>query len=404
MVASVFAGVLMWAVHFLSRKLPDAEYGVVVTLLSVTMCIPSGPLQMVFAHQSAADLATDRRRQLAGKIRSAWIGAFVLWVLVAAGLLLAQKPILTRWEITNPLALWLTLGIILFSFWQPMFFGLLQGKQDFFGLGWATILNGAGRFGLCAFLVLALGAWSTGIVTGVLVGLAVSSVVAIWRTRELWAIHAEPFDWRGLLAEVIPLMLGFGACQVLFTTDTMFVKSFFPATETAYYGAAGTFSRALVWAIGPLTLVMFPKIVHSVARAEKIDLLTVTLISTLVLAGGGAFGLCVFAPFLVKLVYPPSYLPEVTRLLPWYAGAMLPLSIANVLVNNLMARSRFRIVPWLVLLALAYGVTMVLALRTHPASPVVALQIVAGFNVILLAVCAWYTWGAKPGQKAPNAG
>jgi O-antigen/teichoic acid export membrane protein len=396
MMASVVAGALMWAVHFLAKRIPDSEYGVVVTLLSVTMCIPSGPLQMVFAHQSAADLATDRQASLAGKIRSLWIATFILWVIVAAVILWAQKTILTRWEITNPLALYVTLGIVLLSFWLPMFSGLLQGKQDFFGLGWSTILNGAGRIGAGAVLVLAFGAWSTGVVAGILTGLAVATAVAVWRSRDLWAARAGAFDWRSLLAEVVPLMLGFGACQVLFTTDTMFVKSYFPAAVTAYYGAAGTLSRALVWVIGPLTLVMFPKIVHSTARAEKIDLLTVTLISTLVLAGGGAIGLCLFGPWVVKLVYKESYVQMATALLPWYAGAMLPLSIANVLVNNLLARSQFRVVPWTVLLAIAYAVTMSSALRAHPESPVLALKIVAGYSLALLAVCAWFTWGSKP--------
>ena len=37
--------------------------------------------------------------------------------------------------------------------------------------------------------------------------------------------------------------------------------------------------------------------------------------------------------------------------LPWYAGAMIPLALANVLVNDLLARLRFNLVPPLLLLA-----------------------------------------------------
>ena len=79
-------------------------------------------------------------------------------------------------------------------------------------------------------------------------------------------------------------------------------------------------------------------------------------------------------------------------LLPWYAGAMLPFCLANVLVNNLLAKSDFRPVPAIVALAIAYGVTLTFV---H-GSLVTVLQMVGLFNLLLLAICAWFTWGVKP--------
>ena len=75
-------------------------------------------------------------------------------------------------------------------------------------------------------------------------------------------------------------MLGFGAVQFLFTADTMFVKAYFSGDDAAFYVSAGTLSRALMWLVLPLATVMFPKIVHSVARSEKSNLLGVVLLGT----------------------------------------------------------------------------------------------------------------------------
>src|ERR1700750_355193 len=69
MIANVGGGVLMWAVHFLSKRIPEAEYGVFVALLAVAMCIPTMPLQMALTHQTAQAVARNRLRQLAGMIR-----------------------------------------------------------------------------------------------------------------------------------------------------------------------------------------------------------------------------------------------------------------------------------------------------------------------------------------------
>ena len=83
MIANVGSGVMMYAVHLLNKKIPPAEYGIFGVLLAVAMFVPNMPLQMVFAQQTAQALATDRKRELAGMIRLAWLGTFGL--LPAAG-------------------------------------------------------------------------------------------------------------------------------------------------------------------------------------------------------------------------------------------------------------------------------------------------------------------------------
>jgi ABC-type transport system involved in Fe-S cluster assembly fused permease/ATPase subunit len=60
-------------------------------------------------------------------------------------------------------------------------------------------------------------------------------------------------------------------------------------------------------------------------------------------------------------------------------------------VNDLLARGRFQIVPFLVLLAMFYG----LALTQYHDSFVTVLKTLCVFNLLLLAVCAWFTWGVK---------
>ena len=88
-----------------------------------------------------------------------------------------------------------------------------------------------------------------------------------------------------------------------------------------------------------------------------------------------------------------------TALLPWYAGAMVPLALANVLVNDLLARARFGVVPWMVLLAAAYGFTLPAMLNHFPGRLEVVLQTLGAFNLLLFLICAWFTWGVKGKAK-----
>jgi O-antigen/teichoic acid export membrane protein len=391
MFATVAGGVFMTSVHFLSKRVPDEEYGQFVAFLSVAMFIPAMPLQMVLAEQTARARALHREHELSGLIRAAWLGTFLVWLMAVVLVLLFQGTIKAQWNISNSAAIWLTLPVLLFTAWLPMFYGILQGQQNFLWMGWSMLLNGVGRLAIGAFAVLALHFYAPGMVLGILGGLTAALVIAIWPTRSLWLASPLSFEWRSVLRQVIPLTLGFGAYQFLLTADTMVVRACFSGADSAFYGSAGTLARASMWLVGPLAAVMFPKIVHAKAKGEKSDLMGVVLLGTVILAAGGAAGLCVFRPWVVPFMFKDSYVKPGAVLLPWYAWAVVPLAVANVLLNNLLARGLLKVVPALCILAVGYA----LALSRFHDTPVMVIQTLCVGNLLLLAVCAWYTWGEK---------
>jgi O-antigen/teichoic acid export membrane protein len=262
-------------------------------------------------------------------------------------------------------------------------------------MGWCVLGGGFLRFSIALVAVLALGWGSTGMMLGAGLSMALGLGYAVWQSRDLWSLPSERFDGRPVLKQVLPLIFGFWACQFLFTADTMFSKAYFSGEEMAPYLAAGTMSRALLWLVLPLAAVMFPKIVHSSAKAEKTDLLKIVLAGTAILAIFGALGLWLVAPIVVRIVYPASYVEAATRLLPWYAGAIVPLALANVLINDLLARGRTRVVGPVVFLAVAYGFTLPYILNHYPRKLETVLQTLGVFNLLLLAVAAWAAFGGS---------
>jgi O-antigen/teichoic acid export membrane protein len=146
-----------------------------------------------------------------------------------------------------------------------------------------------------------------------------------------------------------------------------------------------------MWLVGPLAAVMFPKIVHAKAKGEKSDLMGVVLLGTVILAAGGAIGLWVLGPWMAGLIFGPDFVQPDSVLLPWYAWGVVPLSVANVLLNNLLARSLFKVVPALCVLAVGYA----FALSRFHDTPVMVIKTLGVGNLLLLAVCAYYTWGVK---------
>ena len=387
MFANVAGGALMYGVHLVAKVIPEKEYAIFGALLALTICVPTMPLQMLFAQQTAAALVTGRVRQLTGMFRRVWLVITLIWLVVALVVLLAQNQLLAFWQISNPAALWVTLLVILVSALLPMFLGLVQGRQDFLTFGFAMIVNGIGRVGACAVIVLLLGGFAAGVMTGALVGLSLALGLAMWKSSSLWFGPSDPFHRDTLRREVLPLIVGFGSCQFLMAADTLCVTAYLPENAQCYV-AAGTLSRAMVWAVGPLTAVMFPRIVASAVRSEKSNLFGLTLACTAGIAIASAFGLWLLGPWVVRIMAKPSYVEVTTQILPWYAGAMVPLCLANVLASNLLGKSQFGVVIPMAVLAVLYGVTLVFV---H-GSFVQVLQLLGLFNLGLLLICAWFTW------------
>ncbi len=83
---------------------------------------------------------------------------------------------------------------------------------------------------------------------------------------------------------------------------------------------------------------------------------------------------------------------------------MLPLTLSQVMVNSLMARAKFLVVPWLILVAVAYGFALSVVGR-HCGGDLDTIagfrsmvQTIGVFNLLMFGVCALFTW-SKLGQK-----
>src|ERR1041384_3340266 len=153
MIANVGGGILMWAVHLLNRVIPEGEYGSFGAFLAGVMGLPTIPLQMVMAQQNAKSLALHTEAQLSGLIRLVLWATSLCWLAGAVLVLILQGSILERWHMTDPVGLWVTLPIVLFSLLGPVLLGALQGQQNFFWLGWSALANGIVRLTVAVLAV-----------------------------------------------------------------------------------------------------------------------------------------------------------------------------------------------------------------------------------------------------------
>lgn len=406
--ANLGCGVFMFAVHPLVSKLDPAEYGVFATLLKVFLLlgVPAAGLQAVFALQTATAKEPAAQAELAATLRAVLRGTFVLWLLVLAVGLAFSDSICATLKISNRTALWATLGLGLTSLWLPILRGALQGRQDFAGFGWTLITDGVGRFGAVLVLVIFLQGQAASAMAAALFSQLAAVGLAWQATRELRAVAGGAFPWRPWLARVLPLTLGMGAVMFISTADAVFVQSQFPKEITALYQAGVIVGFGLSQFTLPIASVMFPKIAGG-ADGGADAALRHTLLGTATLGGAVATVCSLLPTWPLHVVYfrNPTFYLQAAPLVPWFVWSILFLVLGNVLVQNLLARERFAIVPWLVLIAAGFaGGLWWVQPKLGGMLPLAAFQLVAQVLCTacagLLGTAVFFTWGKREAPKS----
>ena len=419
--ANLACGIFMFAVHpAYAPLMGDKQYGLFTALLAMlnVLIIPSIGLQTTLAQQTAAAISPEAQARLTGTVRALLKWTFLLWLAVAAVTAVFQKPLRDGLTITNPWAVWFVVLFALTSLWMPIFYGVVQGRQNFLWLGLAQILNGAGRFVAVGIIVIVFGGLATGAIGGALIGVTLATLLAAWHSRAVWAAREHlPIDWKSWLGDVAPLTLALGASQFIFSVDMILVRSIYGEEMTGFYGAAGMMGRGLVMFTAPLIAVMFPKIVRSVAQGKQSNVLLYTLAATAALVVAGA-ALCTMigwalrqsvvspgfgagwipAAIIHKLNSHPEGVKTLGRLMIWFSWCMAPLAIANVLLNNLLARRAYGITPYAILVVAAYVTAAVCfadvsgPMKPEGGSFLRIVKVLGVFNTIFLALTVYFTW------------
>ena len=382
-IATALGGITSYAVHMFAKDMPDSEYGAFTTMIQLLnlIAIPAIGLQAVFAVKAAKSKTKEDDLRMVREQIGITIAVITISLVGFGGIYLYGETLVSAFKLPSIQVLAITLSAGIVALLLPMAYGVLQGKQRFLWLGWAMLSLGVVRlatlFGLFRFHNTSL----TNGMIAVWAGYAFAFVLAISTAGlpKMGLIEMlsslKRVNWRELTRQFIPLSLGAGAVIYMMSVDMVVVQRFFNEKQTGYYAAAGMIGRALIFFVGPIVAVMFPKLVKSHTEQKPTDVLRFTLLLTA--------GLCAIAITLgilvpdipLRIIYDESFL-KATPLIPWFIGAMAPLALAAVLVNNLLAQGFYRAVYGLAGICITYTLCL-----SHFA-PKLAEQTTSEFNVL----------------------
>lgn len=399
MAANMICGVFMAASQFVLPNLtPPTDFSVAGTIfrIFVLVSLPASAIQVILAQQIAGAVTEEARRDASAMARGVLKLTFFFWLALTIVAAVFRTQIAAILQASSPNLVWGIMTLIFGSLTLPIFLGILQGSQLFLPFGWSTILNGVARFAAIVVGIKFLQISATGATLGAFMGFAVATAIAAWPARIVFQAPPGRFEAGKFLKKVALLTAGAGSTQFIINVDMVFVQAHFPKEVSGFYFAAETIAIAVVILCVPIAAVMFPKIVRSRATATSSDALRLAVTGTALIAGATAVFCAFFPEVPLRILYFSK--PELVQSAPlirWFMWAMVPITIYNVLVNNLIARERYGIIPWAALLPIAYAVTLHFFLVNNQAEPFAAfkrvIQILLLFSTALMLISVYFT-------------
>lgn len=335
----------------MGRLLSPADYGqltFVNTILLIIGLIPGG-MQTVSARYSSIYESQGKDDLMQSLWRFGTRYSWIIGVFIAFSLFLLAPFFVDWFQLRN---VWIVYPI---AFAMPFFLatgterGLLQGKERYYWLSGAYLVEGIIRLGLGVILTLVLTQSNRG-VDGAIWALS-QSLILTWfvawlslysRTpirehiveESTEALSEERKMWLSLFGFTAMALLG----QALITnSDFVLVKTYFDSYDAGLYAAISVIGRIVYFGTLPLTVLIVPIIARQQAQGKSTRKLFFLLMgSGIVLCGGLVVASMLFAPLIVELLYGSAYV-DAAYLLPMYTVAAALFVLTNLLVTYRVA-------------------------------------------------------------------
>ncbi len=244
--------------------------------------------------------------------------------------------------------------LLLFMYLLPMFWAILQGREQFKFLGLSYFAGFASKCALGIFFAI-IGWGVGGILFGVILSCILSFVVVLTPMRT--ALAADATHERVNMGEIyhfaLPVVLALFFLSFFCNLDIALVRHFYGDVGeglklAGYYATASIVGKAFLFLPLGITLALFPKVARKKATGEDpLPILKRGLIIELVLSAIGIIGCFVLAPF-VALFLGKTSAPELIALIRMFGIAITPVAATTILVNYNLANERHRFI-WLLL-------------------------------------------------------
>lgn len=402
--AVIFVGSITGNVfHFLfnllmSRNLPVADYGILVSLMSLSSLPALAfasliPITVNFATTYIANGEYDKVKGLYLKISKIMLLSGLFFIILFG---LFSNIIADFIHLSGKESFIILVGFIVFlGFMMLVNTAFLQAKLSFRYISFLTFLGGFFKF-LVALGLIFIGFGIGGILFGLIIGGIASYLISFIPLSSL--LHRGMKSVKIGFAEIVgyayPATIALFCMTSFITTDILLVKHFFPAVDAGLYAGLALIGKVVFYFSSPIGMVMFPLAVKKYTQGQSHHrLLAASLL--LVFIPSVALTLFYFAApvFSINFFLKNKEYLAVADLLGLFGIYMTLYSLLSVLVNFYLSIQKTKVYVPVFLGALAQLILISLFHGTLQGVIVISASITF---LLVVGLLLYYPYATKP--------
>ncbi len=275
----IFAGTLLGNIAnfgfniYMSRNLAIADYGVVVSIISlmILLAIPVNSIVPAIVNFAGSHMANEEF----GLLKALYIRALKIVVVVGVGLLIFFGVFLNEIEvffnIHEPFVIMLTAVTVLVTYFSTVNTAFLQARLAFNFISFSNFLGSFIKlvFGM-GFVI--LGYRLGGVMVALLLAYLIPFILTFIPLRFIFKttrVTTNELQLKDLILYGIPSSAAMFGITALTSTDILLVKHFFSPTDAGLYAGLSLVGKVIFFFTAPIGTVMFPLIVKKFAKNES---------------------------------------------------------------------------------------------------------------------------------------
>jgi len=323
----------------MGRMLSPADYGLLFSLASLWNIISllGTSFSTIVARYAAGFAATGKNEKIGAMMKQGFRDSLLLGAAIFIALILLSSMIGNFLQ-TGDQTLLLALFASSFTlFLLPLFLGVLQGTERFFGFGFTSALVPFSKLAI-AILLVYLGFGVLGGIAGLLVSGFIGTLAGFWFLKDIK--RSGDFSFSGSHSYSVIVLLSVIFSGILWNADAVLARHFLSPEDSGIYSMIAVLGKIILYAPAGIGIVLFPRVAgaHERGEATKGKLIK-ALVAVIVISGAITAAYFIFPSQIVSLLFGESYLLAANHIA-LYGIAMFFLSVNGVLCSYELSKGR----------------------------------------------------------------
>ncbi len=324
--------------YYMSGTMTPASFSELSALLSMfyLAIAPAQVMSTFLVKQSSRLNVEGRQNEISWLVRKMVVYGSMTGAAIALGMYLLLPSISSFIYLSSTLPVFLLMAGVIISLISPVGYGTSQGLERFRYNAFYGITGPVVKLGTGIILVV-IGFGIMGALGGVLIGLILALIVAIYSIRDVIRLRPTPMpksELTKMRGSVLHVIIAVACLTIMVNIDVILARQYLDPNTAGLYAVCSMLSKIILFLPSSINIVIYPKLAAAHAKkAGTVVMMRLSVLIALAVTGVVVLTFFLFPAEILRLLYGGDKYIGAAAGMGILGMSMALLGIANLFMN-----------------------------------------------------------------------